>query len=195
MHARHWPSALRTTTPTYEPHHKGWAECHAHNNTDPPVLQNHIYFDDKRGLHNHLTHHLLAAYALGASADRIRAIHRLQCRHQLPIKPTHDKDETSFDPEAHWGDDAYYQDYLVFFTREIMEHDNGDGRRTVERWMFEASPRARRGQFYARCLTGAYHPLIHLGYGLEFDLNAMIAEGGQVHSSWPRVAHEDTHCD
>jgi hypothetical protein len=101
------------------------------------------------------------------------------------MKPRHR--DASFNPEEHWGDDNYYHDYLDFFTSEI-QRDNGDGRRTVERWMFEEDV-GKRGQFYTRCMTGAYHPLIHLGYGLEFDLNCMLAEGlaqAAVHS--PMVA-------
>jgi hypothetical protein len=143
----------------------------------------HIFFNNK-GFHNHLTHHLLAAFALGASADRIRAIHAYQSRRQLPMKPKH-SDTASFNPEEHWGDENYYHDYLHFFNKEVLEQDGGDGRRTVERWMFE-DERGKRGQFYVRCLGGAYHPFIHLGYGLEFDLNCMIAEGlaqAAVHST------------
>jgi hypothetical protein len=101
------------------------------------------------------------------------------------MKPRHR--DASFNPEEHWGDDNYYHDYLDFFTSEI-QRDCGDGRRTVERWMFEEDV-GKRGQFYTRCMTGAYHPFIHLGYGLEFDLNCMLAEGlaqAAIHS--PMVA-------
>jgi len=145
---------------------------------------NHILFDLKSGFHNHLTHHLIAAFALGASADRLKAIHQYQSRFELPIRPAHG-DVESFDPEQHWGNDEYYNDYLRYFTRVIEERDGGNGTRTVERWMFEEEM-GRRAQFYARCLSGAYHPFIHLGYGLEFELNSMIAEGlaqAAVHSN------------
>jgi hypothetical protein len=142
------------------------------------ITQHHIYFNDKAGLHNHLTHHLLAAFSLGASADRIRAIHAHQSRIQLPLKPAHR--DASFDVNEHWGDDNYYHDYLDFFTKEIEERDAGDGRRTLERWLFDEEL-GKSAQFYTRCLSGAYHPFIHLGYGLEYNLNCMIAEGVLSH--------------
>ncbi len=135
--------------------------------------QYHIFFND-RGLHNHLAHHLLATFSLGASAERIRAIHEHQSRIQQKMKPAHG--DAPFNPEEHWGDETYYHDYLAFFTREIEERDGGDGGRTLERWLFEEEV-GKRSQFYTRCLGGAYHPFIHLGYGVEYNLNCMIAEG------------------
>jgi hypothetical protein len=152
--------------------------------------QHHVYFNDKEGFHNHLAHHLLAAFSLGAGADRLRAIHAHQSRRQLPLKPAHRSGggDQVFDPDQHWGDDNYYHDYLDYFTREVEQRDGGDGRRTAERWLFGGEELGRRNQFYARFLSGAYHPFIHLGYGLEYNLNCMIAEGellgSHAHVGW-----------
>eukprot|EP01087_Luapelamoeba_hula_P009154 TRINITY_DN2347_c0_g1_i2.p1 TRINITY_DN2347_c0_g1~~TRINITY_DN2347_c0_g1_i2.p1 ORF type:complete len:446 (-),score=85.88 TRINITY_DN2347_c0_g1_i2:178-1515(-) len=145
--------------------------------------KHHIFFNDK-GFHNHLTHHLLAAYALGASSDRLRSVYEFQKKSQKPILPKHDTKKEEFDFGAHMGDEEYYHDYLEFFTREI-ERDEGNGRRTIERWLFEEE-QGKSNKFYARFLSGAYHPFIHIGYGLEFNLNSQIAEGlaqAAVHSA------------
>jgi hypothetical protein len=41
---------------------------------------------------------------------------------------------------------------------------------TVRRWVWH-------GDFLARTLAGLFHPLIHIGYGLEFELPSIVAEG------------------
>ena len=33
------------------------------------------------------------------------------------------------------------------------------------------------GDLFARVIGGAFHPLIHIGYGLEFDIPGIVAEG------------------
>lgn len=44
----------------------------------------HCYFNDK-GFHNHLSHHVLAAYDLGASEELLKAIYDSNASYQRPI--------------------------------------------------------------------------------------------------------------
>jgi hypothetical protein len=82
----------------------------------------HPFFND-RGFHNHITHYMLAAYALGATPwqltrafDQEKAIQRAQ----LPLNAsnvTRLSDETFF---RHCiGQEEFYRDFLVFFQKQI----------------------------------------------------------------------------
>jgi hypothetical protein len=41
---------------------------------------------------------------------------------------------------------------------------------------------------FSRFVSGLFHPLIHTGYGLEFGINGMLAEGIYLctHASYPK---------
>lgn len=45
----------------------------------------HHAFFNARGFHNHLSHHMLAAYDLGASAEQLKAIYEDNASYQRPI--------------------------------------------------------------------------------------------------------------
>ncbi|KAJ2885034.1 hypothetical protein IWW38_005361, partial [Coemansia aciculifera] len=46
-------------------------------------IENHVFFNDKQ-FHNHLNHHLLAAFSMGASAPRLQEIFDVNSDYQLP---------------------------------------------------------------------------------------------------------------
>ena len=47
----------------------------------------------------------------------------------------------------------------------------------VERYIFSKAVNEPRPQMLGRFLGGLVHPMIHAGYGLEFRLPGMVAEG------------------
>ena len=59
-----------------------------------------------------------------------------------------------------------YTSYLSFFKKEIEELGM---LKAVTKWMF-------KDDMLSRYLGGVYHPLIHLGYAVEFGLEYMAAE-------------------
>lgn len=125
----------------------------------------HCFFNDK-GFHNHLIHHLLAAYSLGASKEKLQEIFDSHAKDQRPIPPANvEIPRKNF--SEHLGDREAYSSYMAFFKREIDENGMID---TVRRWVWS-------GDFLARTLGGALHPVIHIGYGLEFDIPGIVAEG------------------
>lgn len=126
--------------------------------------EHHIIFDD-RGFHNHLTHMLLADYSLGASEKRLREIYKQEEQMQRP-KPLKHKD---FKWTEHLGDSKYYTDYLDFMLEEVEELGPVGA---IEKYAFE-----EKNNMIARLLGGVYHPMIHIGYGLEFGIDGMVAEG------------------
>lgn len=82
----------------------------------------HIFFNND-GFHNHIAHHLLTIYALGASPEEIQKHYDNNASYQRPpVKLEEGVVKDMQDPkvfEEHLGDENYYRDYLVFFQREI----------------------------------------------------------------------------
>ncbi|TFK86135.1 hypothetical protein K466DRAFT_493409 [Polyporus arcularius HHB13444] len=139
----------------------------------------HIFFNYKR-FHNHASHQLLAIYHLGANGPLIEAAYEKQSKTQRdafksPQTISHDNFH------EHLGDEDYYEAYLRFFTDILL---NKGASATIEEYIF--SPKAnieppKPGQppmqMVNRLLSGLLHPLIHTGYGAEFGLLGMFAEG------------------
>ena len=126
--------------------------------------EHHIFFND-RGFHNHLTHMLLADYSLGASTKRLKEVYKQEDQIQRPKLPKH-KD---FKWTEHLGEKEYYSDYLDFMIGEVEKLGRVGA---VEKYAFD-----EQYSMLARFLAGIYHPFIHIGYGLEFGIDGMVAEG------------------
>ncbi|SJL02208.1 uncharacterized protein ARMOST_05534 [Armillaria ostoyae] len=79
----------------------------------------HIFFNDK-GFHNHISHHILAIWALGASKEIIEAVYRVDIPAMRPaIKSPGPISSANFN--AHLGDGNYYGAYMTFFKEELSE--------------------------------------------------------------------------
>jgi hypothetical protein len=128
-------------------------------------IKYHCFFNE-RGFHTHLAHGILAAYALGATPQRLREIYDNHASEQRPIGDIK-KTFTESDWKSKLGDSTYYASYLGFFRNQVVEM----GRvKAVTKYMFD-------NDFIARAFSGAFHPLIHVGYGLEFGVDGIVAEG------------------
>ena len=128
----------------------------------------HLFFNDD-GFHNHLVHQLLADYSLGADVLRLEKVYQDNALYQRPRRP--DKSGFVWDSLDCLGNDDYYTDYVNFFLEELQTTGI---KRCVEHYIFEQDPKL--GMF-ARFFAGVYHPMIHLGYGIEFGIPLMVAEG------------------
>ncbi|QSS58208.1 hypothetical protein I7I51_07631 [Histoplasma capsulatum] len=106
----------------------------------------HIFFNTK-GFHNHLAHHILSAYALGASADLLQQIFDRAAAYQLPSRPV---------------DEAIRQ-----IEKRGMEV-------VVNEYLFAADKLA--DDMLVRLFAGLIHPFIQLGFGVEFNQPAIVAE-------------------
>lgn len=125
----------------------------------------HCFFNEK-GFHNHLAHDVLANYSLGASPSRLRAIYDREAADQRPIGSVL-KSFTASDWKSELGKQEHYPAYLEFFRSEIQRLGRVDA--TV-RYAFDAD-------VIARTFSGAFHPLIHIGYGVDFEIDGTVAEG------------------
>ncbi|EAW14773.1 questin oxidase family protein [Aspergillus clavatus NRRL 1] len=147
--------------------------------------KHHVFFNDI-GFHNHIVHHVLTIYALGGSPDEIKAAYERDKRYQRSVLPTDDGVVQAFQDKAqfrqHLGKEKHYPNYLAFFQQEIDKRGVGD---VLNEYLFSGTENAEN--MLSRLFGGLLHPLIHLGFGIEFDQPAIIAEGlaqTAVHDNW-----------
>jgi len=127
--------------------------------------KNHCYFNEK-GFHNHLIHGVLASYSLGASPERLRAIYKSHAAEQRPIGAVK-KNFTSADWKSEVGNKEFYASYLEFFRQEVPKLGRVEA---IVKYAFDTD-------VIGRTFSGAFHPLIHFGYGVDFGIDAIVAEG------------------
>lgn len=145
----------------------------------------HITFDEA-GRHNHIVHHLLASFSLGADAETLQKQYDQNMTYQRPPPPTDESATTSLDDpqvfKQHLESPDNYSTFLAFFTRKLSTSTIAD---VVNEYVFSDTELANT--IFNRFFSGYYHPLIHLGYGLEFKQPAIVAEAlaqACVHSGY-----------
>ncbi|KAI0801750.1 hypothetical protein BC629DRAFT_1581168 [Irpex lacteus] len=144
--------------------------------------QIHHCFFGKIQLHNHVSHHILAAYDLGASAKQLQAIYdctkdslddiNLADRKSKTIEKQRVEITSKNWPEF-LGQEKYYATYVRFFTEVIAELGTGE---TVEQYIFSPQANGNGSHMLLRFVGGAVHPLIQTGYAVEFGSDAMLAQ-------------------
>ncbi|KAL8967511.1 MAG: hypothetical protein Q9183_002888, partial [Haloplaca sp. 2 TL-2023] len=147
--------------------------------------RHHIFFNAD-GFHNHIAHHQLTLYALGASPDQLQRHYDENKGSQRAMGPV-DRSvlEELHSPDKfceYLGDEKHYRTYLSFFEQEI---DKDDYPTVVNKYLFGGDKPAEA--ILVRMFAGFLHPLIHLGFGIEFQQPAIIAEAfaqAAVHSGW-----------
>lgn len=145
----------------------------------------HIYFNE-RGYHNHISHHLLALYSLGATPEALKAAYEHNTGYQRPLPQPEKKVLVDLSDTAKWkehlGKRERYADFLAFFTKEI---ETNGLEQTVSNWLFSGSNRAE--DMFVRMFAGFVHPFIQLGYGVEFGIAPIVAEAlaeAATHDNW-----------
>ncbi|KAK0488034.1 hypothetical protein EDD18DRAFT_1321626 [Armillaria luteobubalina] len=139
----------------------------------------HIFFND-REFHNHIAHHVLAIWTLGASKEIIEAVYRESVPAQKPaIKPPGPISSVNFN--AHLGDGRYFGAYMTFFKEKLSENGTAS---VLEEFVFSESANVdvttndnQQPGMLNRFMGGLVHPLIHTAYGLEFGLPGIVIEG------------------
>ncbi|CAI7591636.1 unnamed protein product [Penicillium glandicola] len=142
------------------------------------------------GFHNHIVHHLLTLWALGARPEEIQDMWEYNIPYQAPFeqaeRPPSEIPDLN-DPEDFkkcLGSDDYYSDFVRFFEEEI----NSKGVPAVVReYLLKGD--ARADDIFCRMYTDLVHPIIHLGSALEFNQPSLVAEAlaaACVHDNWPK---------
>ncbi|KAJ5807952.1 hypothetical protein N7474_009221 [Penicillium riverlandense] len=134
----------------------------------------HIYIHNL-GLHNHILHHLLAIYALGGTPCQLENAYNLATDSQRPTRNPDINRVLDFTDPAKFkkclGKGKYYDDYFLFFQREIGRNGVPN---TVNDFLFKGDERAE--DMLRRFFGGFLHSPIHLGYAIEFNQPLVAAE-------------------
>ncbi|KAG2135389.1 uncharacterized protein EDB93DRAFT_1092359 [Suillus bovinus] len=138
------------------------------------IFTNHIKF------HNHITHRALAIYASGGSSAVIEAFYKQDTKVQRAafVSPHPITAQNFVD---HLGDENYYEAYTTFFAKVIEEKGASA---TLDEFIFSEKYNFQPGrdagsqpEMLSRFVDAVMHPLIHCGYGVEFGLKGMLAQG------------------
>ncbi|KAJ3539861.1 hypothetical protein NMY22_g4544 [Coprinellus aureogranulatus] len=141
------------------------------------------------GFHNHAPHTVLSLWALGANERLLHAAYSRASDHLVPQVGKPAIEITKSNWTAHLADGKNYAAYLRFFGNEIQEKGVD---RVVNEFMF--SQEADEASMGRRVFDRLYHPMIHIGYGLEFNILGTVAEGlaeAAVHPTLPSVPSPD----
>ena len=86
--------------------------------------KHHIFFNES-GFHNHIVHHLLTVYALGASPPTLEKQYKINAAYQRGKQQADESTVEKLRDRAKWdqylGKEKYYSSFLVFFQQEINE--------------------------------------------------------------------------
>lgn len=145
----------------------------------------HIFYNSD-GFHNHIAHHVLTIFALGATKEEIQKAYDINKDYQRPQYPVREKvvhdlsDKATF--AKYLGQQEYFSDYEAFFQKEI---DANGWEVVLNEHLFARDEHA--DVLLVRMYAGFLHPLIHLGFGMEFKQPAVIAEAlaqAAIHDDW-----------
>lgn len=146
----------------------------------------HMFFRDRAG-HNHIAHSILTCLALGGAPEDIQRAYDDGVGIQRPIPEVDAATVERLAEEEFFyqtlGTITQYTSFLVFFQRQM---DERGWKETVNKYVFSRSKVAEK--MLARLYEGAYHPIIHLGLGIEFQQPSIIAE-----ALAQAAAHDDSH--
>jgi hypothetical protein len=128
----------------------------------------------------------LTIFALGASPDALQQAYDNNASYQRPARRIESSVVTQLrDPDAFkscLGKPEHYSDFLHFFQSEMENHG---WQRVINTYLFANT--SMSNDLFGRLWAGLLHPLIHLGFGLEFEQPAIIAEAlsqAAVHEDW-----------
>ncbi|KAA8648080.1 hypothetical protein EYZ11_007063 [Aspergillus tanneri] len=134
----------------------------------------HIFFRDMNG-HNHLVHNLLTRLALGASPAQLQTAYDDDLPTQRAIPLRDEEVIRKLADEAYFAERItqinQYANFLRFFEHQI---DARGWKDVVQQYVFSRSRIAEK--ILPLMYDGAYHSIIHLGLGVEFEQPSIIAE-------------------
>ncbi|EIW74908.1 hypothetical protein CONPUDRAFT_169810 [Coniophora puteana RWD-64-598 SS2] len=131
-----------------------------------------VFWDDRK-FHNHVTHRAFALYAMGAQGPLIEGYYKADAKSLRPAfaSPEEITEQNYCD---HLEDAKYYSAYVNFFANEVAKHG---AIATVEKFAFSEEYNTTKAWGLAHLMAGVYHPMIHIGNGLEFGIPGLIVEG------------------
>ncbi|KAI9847964.1 MAG: hypothetical protein M1837_001481 [Sclerophora amabilis] len=138
------------------------------------------------GVHNHIVHHILTSFALGADPNTLQKHYDNNASYQRAPPAVDDQVVQDFQNPAKFLESlstkSYCRNYLVFFEKELEEKGY---EKVLKEYVFKGDERAN--VMFARLYSGFLHPMIHLGFGVEFGQPTIIAEAlalACIHPAW-----------
>lgn len=137
----------------------------------------HMCFRTVAG-HNHISHALSSTFAMGGTPDELHRAYDDGEPIQKDRPPVNWKTVEEMSDASQFRERMMildeYPNFLAFFQKEIAAHD-GDWRAVVAKHCFSRTPLA--DLMLAQQFEGLYHPIIHTGFGIEFEMPSLVAEG------------------
>lgn len=134
----------------------------------------HMFWRDAAG-HNHTVHNVLTKLALGASPSELKSGFEDNLPGQRPKPDLDSRTVTEMSDEGKFykrlGQIDQYTNFLVFFEQQI---EKKGWRAVINEYCFSRTRNA--DALLARLYDGAFHPIIHLGLGVEFEQPSIVAE-------------------
>lgn len=136
----------------------------------------HMYFRNVAG-HNHIPHAILSTLAMGGGPQDLRRAYDDGEAIQRPMPPLDltvvkgMRDTETF--RKHMQILDQYPNFLEFFKQEIAAM--GSWQAVIKKYCFGGTPLA--DFMLCQLYEGLYHPVIHMGFGVEFNLPNLVAEG------------------
>ncbi|KAH9933111.1 uncharacterized protein BXZ73DRAFT_89778 [Epithele typhae] len=125
--------------------------------------------------HNHLSHHILVAYDLGASSALLEKVYEAEAKDETAdiLSFGRQDGEVLVTPEEittktwtdYLGNDKAYAALLTFFESQALEQ-----------FVFSPAANDNGAKMLVRFVDGVLHPLIQTGYGVEFGSDVMVAQ-------------------
>ncbi|KAG9229999.1 hypothetical protein BJ875DRAFT_537404 [Amylocarpus encephaloides] len=135
----------------------------------------HMYFRDVAG-HNHIPHSLLTVLAMGGGRKELNRAYDDGYVIQRPLAPADREVVKKLGDAERFKEHMYtlteYSNFLAFFEQEI---DAKGWKAVLNKYCFSRTPFA--DTMLSQLYEGLYHPIIHLGFGVEFDQPSLVAEG------------------
>lgn len=118
---------------------------------------------------------MLTIWALGASPETIQLQYEREDKRQRPAFPRDEKVIASFADKDEFMkcmfQEEHYSNYLAFFQHEIATKGVPA---VMQEYLFGGDKLAE--SLLSRMFAGLVHPIIHLGFGIEFKQPAIIAQ-------------------
>jgi hypothetical protein len=136
------------------------------------VTQNHHIFFNDIGFHNHIVHHILTLYGLGAPASQIEEHYKRNSEYQRPPYPVEERTVTDMALPGHFqkymAQEKYYHDYVIFFQKE-MEAKGWEN--VLNEYLFSGTEQA--DDLLTRLFAGAYLSFPFVLFPFEYSKNSL----------------------
>lgn len=133
---------------------------------------NHLFYatlyNDRR-FHNHTPHILISAYFLGATPSTLYKIYENATEDLAKWEEDSPAEVTDEDWHEFTGDKQYERGFQDFFQEKVTDSLSFDWRNVVREFLVTPDGPDNPKVMVQGMLAGLLHPLIHLGYAVEFD--------------------------